>query len=160
MRHLALAAALLLPGCAQQSPAGNNATASAGAVQPLSPGTVPVRIGEAGAGLAACGTRGMVVNLSPGGVSYLPLRAAPFAEGQEVARLGNGAPLYLCTRSIDQKWQGVVVPPDPAPADGSPADRSPGTDCGVSAPVAAPAAYAGPCRSGWVASDFVRISPR
>ncbi len=157
MKHLALAAVLILAGCARQSPAGNDSTVAISDAA-LSPGISPVRIGNTGAGFAACGTTGVVVNLSPGGVSYLPLRAAPFAEAQEIARLGNGAPLYLCSRSIDQKWQGVVVPPDTGP-DAAPA-ATPDTDCGVSAPVAAPTAYAGPCRSGWVASDFVRISSR
>ncbi len=149
MKYIALAVALLLLGCGRQAPAGTDATAAA-TNQILSPGISPVRIGDAGAGFAACGTRGMVVNLSRGGVAYLPLRAAPFAEAQEIARLGNGAALFLCTRSIDQKWQGVVVPPEAAPD----------TDCGVSAPVAAPTTYAGPCRAGWVANDFVQISPR
>ncbi len=91
---------------------------------------------------------GQVVNISPSGETYLPVRAAPFAEADEVARLSQGAQIYLCTRSIDQRWQGVVVPPADAP----------GTDCGVSSPVASSRAYAGPCKSGWISSAFVRLT--
>jgi hypothetical protein len=88
------------------------------------------------------------VNVSPQGQPYLPVRAAPFAEAEEVAKLGSGAKLFLCQRSIDQRWQGVVVPPE----------TTPDSDCGVASPVASAQAYAGPCRSGWVLSSFVRPS--
>lgn len=149
-----LASCLLLAACAQRTPPGNDAMlydlADKGA--PLSPGIQPVRIGEGGPAFRACAAVGTVVNLSPAGEAYLALRSAPFAEGAEVARLGAGAQVYLCTRSLDQRWHGVVVPPD-----GS-APGSPEAECGVTAPLAAPRAYAGPCRSGWVASAFVSAS--
>ncbi len=116
------------------------------ATGPLAPGTRPVRIGEGGPSFGACAARGQVVNISPTGETYLPLRAAPFVEADEVARLGEGAVLFTCARSLDQRWQGVIVPP---------AD-TPDADCGVVAPIAAARNYDGPCRSGWVASSFVR----
>lgn len=144
-------ACLLITACARPSD-GNSASFDVEGAGALTPGTKPVVIGEGGANFAACATTGRVVNLSPSGVPYLVVKAAPFAEAQDVARLENGARLFVCTRSIDQKWQGVVLPPD-----GASADAASVTDCGVSTPVAAPGAYHGPCRSGWVSSDFVRL---
>lgn len=147
MKHFVMAAMVTLASCAQQSAPTNDTSAILGEAAPLSPGVAPVRVGDGGPGLPACGTRGTVVNLSPGGVAQLLLRAAPLAEANEIAQLGNGQPLFLCARSIDQRWQGVVVPPE----------GQPDADCGVAAPIGAPTAYAGPCRSGWVASGFVRV---
>lgn len=149
MRSIAPVLCLLLLACSRGGGIGNDdALFNAGeAVSPLSPGTRPVRIGEGGPAFAGCASTGRVVNVSPEGVTYLPVRAAPFLEADEVARLGEGAKLFVCTRSIDQRWQGVVVPP---------AD-TPDADCGVAAPVAAPRGYAGPCTSGWVSSAFVRL---
>lgn len=138
-------ACLLLLACSRD-PANPTLDTATHATATLSPGARPVRIGEGGPGLDACGATGAVANLSPGGESYLSLRAAPFVEAEERARLANDTRLHLCSRSIDQKWQGVVVPPDNAPD----------VDCGVSSPVDAPRDYAGPCRSGWVSSAFVR----
>ncbi|OYY89270.1 MAG: hypothetical protein B7Y45_12945 [Sphingomonas sp. 28-66-16] len=146
MKHLVLAATLALAGCAQQSAPGNDATTAPDGSVPLSPGVSPVRIGEGGPGFDACGRVGAVVNLSPSGEAYLPLRTAPFVEAKEIGRLTNGRRLYVCTRSMDQKWQGVVVPPADAPD----------LDCRVSAPIAAPRAYDGPCQSGWVSTAFVK----
>ncbi|WP_404371976.1 hypothetical protein AB5I39_05050 [Sphingomonas sp. MMS24-J45] len=147
MKHPALAFLLLLAACSRESMAGDNDSAlyQTNAVA-LTPGVKPVRIGEGGAAFRACATGGQVVNLSPTGERYLALRAAPFAEADEVARLDEGTRLFLCTRSLDQRWQGVVVPPADAPD----------SDCGVTASLAAPRDYAGPCRSGWVLSAFVR----
>lgn len=151
MSRLILVACLMLAGCSRDPAYPPQQTidydANIAAPAALSPGTVPIRIGEAGPNFDACSTVGAVVNLSPGGESYLALRAAPFVEAAEVARLANGTRLFVCSRSIGQKWQGVVVPPE---------DR-PDLDCGVSSPVATARDYAGPCRSGWVSSAFVRL---
>lgn len=147
MKHPALAFLLLLSACSREGMAGDNDSDlyQTNAVA-LTPGVKPVRIGEGGPAFRACASIGEVVNLSPSGERYLPLRAAPFAEADEVAQLTEGSTLFLCTRSLDQRWQGVVVPPADAPT----------SDCGVTASVAGPRAYAGPCRSGWVLSGFVR----
>ncbi|MDO7844474.1 hypothetical protein [Sphingomonas immobilis] len=147
MKSAVPALCLLLLACHPSSGTPDDTTLYNGNRQEeaLSPGVQPVRIGETGAAFAACAAVGTVTDLSPGGQAYLPLRAAPFAEGKELARLANGQSLVLCTRSLDQRWQGVVVP-----------DAN-GGDCGVSNPVAAPEAYAGPCQSGWVSSAFVRV---
>ena len=109
----------------------------------------PVTIGEDGPRLDACGVMGQVTRAGGNG---LALRAAPFAEAKSVATLEEGARLHVCTRSIDQKWLGVVVRPAPADGDGTPA-----VDCGVSSPVDRKQAYEGPCASGWVASAYVRL---
>lgn len=108
-----------------------------------------VTIGEDGARLDACGTMGQVTRAGSSGLS---LRAAPFAEAREIATLAEGARAYVCTRSIDQKWLGVVVLP--APATGNATEAA---DCGVASPVDRKQAYAGPCVSGWVASAYIRL---
>lgn len=107
----------------------------------------PVTIGEDGPRLAACGGLGQVVQA---GANGLPVRAAPFADAREVARLAEGSRAHVCTRSIDQRWLGVVVVP--VPEEGKlPAD------CGTRSPVERRQPYDGPCLSGWVSSSFVRL---
>jgi hypothetical protein len=147
MKSAAPALCLLLLACHPSSGTPDDTALYNGNQQAaeLSPGVQAVRVGEGGAAFPACAASGTVIDLSPTGQAYLPLRDAPFAEGKELARLANGQALLLCTRSLDQRWQGVVVP------------EASGADCGVSAPVAAPQAYAGPCKSGWVSSAFVQV---
>lgn len=149
VKTVALASCLLLLACSRGGRDGNDdALLNAGETDTtLTPGTQPVRIGEGGPSFAACATDGKVVNISADGETYLPVRAAPFANAAEVARLGDGARLFVCTRSIDQGWLGVVVQPAAQPR----------ADCGVAAPVGAVRGYAGPCASGWVSSAFVRL---
>ena len=110
--------------------------------------TRPVAIGEDGPRLDACGAMGQVVRV---GSSGLVMRAAPFAEAQEVARLAEGSRAYVCTRSLDQKWLGIVVAPP------SPDDAADNVDCGVSGPVDRKQPYDGPCLSGWVSSASIRL---
>lgn len=104
-----------------------------------------VTIGEDGPRLDACGAMGQVVRVGPSG---LAIRAAPFAEAQETGRLAEGARAHVCTRSLDQKWLGIVVPPSM---------EAPDMECGVSGPVERKQAYQGPCSSGWVSSASVRL---
>ncbi|MDX5985909.1 hypothetical protein [Sphingomonas echinoides] len=146
MNRSILAIALLLTACSREGAFSNDPSLYQSNTTTLTPGVQAVRVGEGGPAYPACASSGLVVNLSPGGEAYLPLRAAPFTEAQEVARLGEGAKLFLCQRSLDQRWQGVVVPPV----------DSPQLDCGVAATLANASAYAGPCKSGWVLSSFVR----
>ena len=113
--------------------------------RPLDPGTRPVRIGESGATFEACATRGIVINLADGETQ--PLRAAPFGNASEVAALAPGQRVFVCTRSINQRWLGIVaVPPGGEPQ-----------ACGVSRRVERIQPYDGPCPSGWVASAFIRL---
>lgn len=146
MNRSILAMALLLTACSREGAFSNDPSLYQSNTAALTPGVQAVRVGEGGPAYPACASSGEVVNLSPEGEAYLPLRAAPFAEAEEIARLGEGAKLFLCQRSLDQRWQGVVVPP---------AD-SPQADCGVTATLASARAYTGPCKSGWVLSGFVR----
>lgn len=150
-----LVLAMLLPmllmvgsgGCARRNIGDSPASTDANNSTALSPGARAVTIGEGGPGLAACVARGRVVNLSPNEQPYLPVRAAPFADAKEIGQLHNGAQIFVCTRSIDQQWRGVVIPPS----------DNPQADCGVKAAVATAHAYDGPCQSGWVSSAFLEL---
>ncbi|BAV65277.1 hypothetical protein [Sphingobium cloacae] len=113
--------------------------------------TRPVIIGEDGPRLDACGGLGQVIRA---GAKGLAVRAAPFDEAQEIGRMAEGGRAFLCTRSIDQKWLGVVIPPE---ASGTTGDASEAVDCGVSSPVDRKQPYDGPCQSGWVSSAFIRL---
>lgn len=107
----------------------------------------PVTIGEDGPRLDACGTMGQVARAGSVG---LALRAAPFDDSRALAQLPDGQRAWVCTRSIDQRWLGIVVPPPVQ-------EGAPPIDCGVSAPAQRKRAYDGPCASGWVASAYVRL---
>ncbi|AJR23159.1 MULTISPECIES: hypothetical protein [Sphingobium] len=109
----------------------------------------PVTIGEDGPRLDACGAMGQAVRVGAGGAA---VRAAPFSDAGEVARMAEGSRAWVCTRSLDQKWLGVVLVPDP-PADNAAAP----VDCGVSGPVDRKQPYDGPCPSGWVSSAAIRL---
>ncbi|QGP79661.1 hypothetical protein [Sphingobium sp. CAP-1] len=111
--------------------------------------TRPVTIGEDGPQLDACGSMGQVTRA---GAKGLAVRAAPFAEAKALAMLAEGDRAFVCTRSLDQKWLGVVLAP-PAPAD----NAAEPVDCGVASPVERKQPYDGPCVSGWVASAYVRL---
>lgn len=104
---------------------------------------MPVRIGEMGSSFAACGTAaGTTRRAGP-----LDVRAAPFDNADQVGEIQAGARFFVCTRSIDQRWMGVVY------ADSGLLDEA----CGVSAPVPSRRAYEGACRSGWVAASAVKL---
>lgn len=108
-----------------------------------------VTIGEDGPRMDACGAMGQVIRT---GAAGLTVRAAPFADAREKARMPEGARAYICTRSIDQKWLGVVVI---APLVGG--EQAPADTCGVASPVDRKQAYDGPCVSGWVSSAYIRL---
>jgi hypothetical protein len=112
------------------------------------PSAKPVRIGEGGPRFDACQSVGEVGGHVTGA---LPVLSAPFDAAAKKDSLSPGQRVYICTRSIDQQWFGIVY--DKAP-DAEEAARSPG-DCGVSSPVRAKRNYDGPCESGWVESIYV-----
>ncbi|MFV0625047.1 hypothetical protein ACBY01_13705 [Sphingomonas sp. ac-8] len=99
-----------------------------------------MRIGEQGASFAACGIRGLVTDAG------VPVRAAPFEEATVSDTLDEGRNLFVCTRSLDQRWLGVVVPAAASPEDG----------CGVASSVSSRRRYDGPCLSGWVPAAAIR----
>lgn len=106
----------------------------------------PVRIGELGPNFAACNAQGQVNERAAEGA--VEVRAAPFEQAHETGSLSPGTTFFICTRSLDQRWMGVVY------SDSGRAERS----CGVSAPVRARRDYDGPCKAGWVPSAQVRMT--
>lgn len=111
----------------------------------------PVTIGEDGPRMDACGAMGQVL----GAGRPLVLRAAPFDDARIVGELAENDRLHVCTRSLDQRWLGVVVPSAAlVEAGGNGAQRA---DCGVTSPADRKQPYAGPCVSGWVSSARIRL---
>jgi len=175
---LPLLALITLSGCAdpeptqKRAPGGELAQERVRSEEP-SPTARPVKIGEGGTRFAACQGRGRVGNLRGGS---LPVRDAPFDAAKQLGTLSEGAHVFVCTRSLDQQWLGVVVgtedglappalapstpPKETAAADPVDVTEAPGVDCGVTAPVRSKRAYDGPCLSGWVENTFVAAVAR
>lgn len=148
MRHLLPLFALILAGCGEAVDDNHFAEdihQPRPEAAPVATDAVPVRVGELGASFAACGAFGTTRNLAAGGT--LPVRAAPFESAAEAGRIGAGARFFICTRSHDQRWMGVVYDESGALSEG----------CGVYAPVTSRRPYQGPCRSGWISSAFVKL---
>ncbi|HEY0626975.1 MAG TPA: hypothetical protein VGD10_09600 [Allosphingosinicella sp.] len=112
---------------------------------PVRSAAVPVRVGELGPSFPACGAAGTTRNVPAG--AGLPVRAAPFDTADEAGSVPAGSRFFICTRSHDQKWFGIVY-------DAAGASQS----CGVSEPASSRRNYQGPCSSGWVSSAFVRLT--
>ena len=109
------------------------------------PTAKPVRIGEGGPRFDACQSVGEVGGHVSGS---LPVLSAPFDAAERIDSLSPGQRVYVCTRSHDQQWFGIVYDKASDPEAGP-------VDCGVSSPVRAKHNYDGPCKSGWVESLFV-----
>ena len=105
----------------------------------------PVRVGEYGLNFDACPWIGTTRRAEPG--TALAVRGSPFDSGAETGKVAADARFYVCSRSLDQKWFGIVY------------DESGGLAprCGVGDPIASKRSYEGPCRSGWVSSAFVKL---
>ncbi|MGZ8997584.1 MAG: hypothetical protein ACXW2T_01885 [Allosphingosinicella sp.] len=104
----------------------------------------PVRIGELGPGFAACNARGAARDRVS---TDVPVSAAPFDQAPRVDDLPRGAEFFICSRTHDQRWFGIVYD------EGGQATPR----CGVSEPVAVRRDYSGPCAAGWVASSSVQL---
>jgi hypothetical protein len=113
----------------------------------LDPGTVPVRVGELGPSFPACYAIARFRDRVVADEEPVPVRAAPFEQARETARIPADGQFFICTRSHDQRWFAVVW--DAAGG----ASRS----CGVSHPASSRRDYDGPCRSGWLSSAVVRL---
>lgn len=124
----------------QENPTGRTERVEAG------PTAKPVRIGEGGPRFDACQSVGQVGDHVRGS---LPVHNAPFDAAEKIDSLSPGQQVYICTRSIDQQWFGIVYDKPSDPANSAP------VDCGVSSPVRAKRNYDGPCKSGWVESTYV-----
>jgi len=142
---------LALAGCGERSPDLNAQGSTTPAIERVERGrpdladaVMPVRVGELGPGFAACAARGATRERR---VEAVPVRAAPFEAAETIDRLGAGAEFFICARTHDQRWFGIVYD-----SDGSAAAR-----CGVSAPVAGRRNYEGPCAAGWVPTSLVQL---
>jgi hypothetical protein len=118
--------------------------AAAGGPNLLTTTVTPVMIGELGPNFAACNAQGQVRERASEGA--IPVRAAPFEPAQEKAQLPSGSSFFICDRSHDQRWLGIVYD----------SNRQANRSCGVSAPIRNAREYEGPCDSGWVAASQVR----
>ncbi len=148
MRRLILLC-LALSACGEPAVVANRAAmeneADAADAAVVTPQSRPVRIGEHGANFRACSAAGTTRGLKAG--EALPVRSAPFENAVETGSVASAARMFVCTRSLDQKWFGIVYDEG-----GTLAER-----CGVSEPVTRRRDYGGPCRSGWVQSAFVKL---
>ena len=149
MRRALIIAVLALAGCGEAVKDDHFAkelkTDRSGPA-PASPGTVPVRVGELGASFNACNAVGTSRRLNSGTGERLDVRAAPSEVAAETGFIAAGSRFFICSRSHDQRWLGVVY-------------EDAGTlapSCGVSRPAASRRNYDGPCRSGWVSAAFVK----
>jgi hypothetical protein len=146
MRRLLLLLGFALSACGEPVPNGNSSAAGNDeSPDVVTPVARAVRVGELGPNFAACPADGATRHLEPG--AALPVRAAPFDTAAETGRVAADGRFFVCTRSLDQKWFGIVY------------DASGKLDarCGVSDPLPARRDYAGPCQSGWVSTPFVRL---
>jgi hypothetical protein len=111
----------------------------------LAGNVTPVRVGELGPNFAACNSLGEVRERAVDGA--IEVRAAPFEPARQTGRLPSGSTFFICSRSLDQRWLGVVYDRAGQASHG----------CGVSSPIPARREYEGPCESGWVPSTQVRL---
>jgi hypothetical protein len=152
IKTLLAALAAAAAGCSQSSQpseAGEGSTTPtyerAEGNSRLGEAVVPVRIGEFGPNFAACHTRGTTRNLREG--NSLPVLAAHYEAAGQVGELQTGANFFVCSRSHDQRWYGIVYDEG-----GRTTER-----CGLNSPVASRRDYEGPCQTGWVPSSYVRL---
>jgi hypothetical protein len=148
MRRNLLIACLVLSACGepvQEAPPSNEAEPERGPAPSVVTEGQPVRVGELGANFDACNAAGTTRHVAAG--QTLAVRSAPFDSAAESGSVPAGSRFFVCTRSLDQKWFGIVY------------DEAGRLDeaCGVARPVASRRNYEGPCRSGWVSSAFVKL---
>ncbi len=150
-RVLPILSLLLLGGCYDQPMTNGYGSTTPRSERPatsnstLGEAVTPVRIGELGRNFAACNAQGEVrASVAEEGAA---VRAAPFDQARQKGSLAAGARFFICSRSLDQRWFGIVYE----------APGRAGRVCGVSAPVSNRQDYSGPCDSGWVGSAQVRL---
>lgn len=103
-----------------------------------------IRVGDNGPRFPACAYLGHVSGV--GQHDLLDVYGAPFECANVIDNLANGRELYVCSNSMDRKWFGVVYA----------GKGQSSSECGLDAPIRLAREYAGPCKSGWVSSAFVR----
>ena len=151
MKHpsILLVVALSLAGCGEavkDDHFANDVKQERTAPASAQPPAVPVRIGELGPNFNACNAAGTSRHLDPAAGERLQVRAAPFDTAAETGAIPARARFFICARSHDQRWLGVVYDEAGALSQA----------CGVSRPIASRRGYEGPCRPGWISSAFVR----
>ena len=90
----------------------------------------------------ACRSDGVVEGLDPSREGFLAVRGGPGTQYGEIDRLYNGEQVYLCSES--GKWLGVVY-------------SKQRQNCDVTTPWISTQPYTGPCRSGWVHRNWIRL---
>ena len=106
---------------------------------------MPILIGGDGPQMDACGTLAKVANLGTDGVDYVSVRDAPSTAVKERERLKAGRGVQVC--ATEGGWSGIVYRDEGDDA----------IDCGTGTPVATAQPYTGPCRQGWVESDYLEM---
>jgi len=94
--------------------------------------------------LDACSGLGAVSGLNAKGDGFLAVRSGANVAYPLVDKLTEGREVYICNKSVDGKWLGVVYSHDN------------GDDCGVTSPVNPARPYKGPCKSGWVNARWIK----
>lgn len=106
---------------------------------------MPIMVGNNGPETDGCGTLAKVASLDGQNVDYLSVRDAPSGSTKERDRLNPGRQVAVC--AIKGEWSGVVY--------AEPGDDT--QDCGVASPVATEEPYRGPCRQGWVVTQYLEV---
>ena len=101
---------------------------------------VPIIIGGS-ANEDACGAVGAVAGFKSR-ASFLAVRAGPGTSFAVSDTLPVETPVFIC--AFQGEWLGIVYGKDLS-------------KCAVSSPKPAKLAYQGPCRSGWVYKQYIRI---
>ena len=147
MRSLPILALIALAGCGEPVRDDHFANDSEPARAPevTTTSAAAVRIGELGPSFNACPAAGTTRHVAAG--EELGVLAAPLARAEKKGSLPAGARFFICSRSLDQKWFGIVY-------DGA---GTMAAHCGVIGPVPTKRNYDGPCASGWVSSALVKL---
>jgi hypothetical protein len=103
---------------------------------------VPVVI-EGGWQYDPCGN-GMVVGLDHRGDGWLAVKSGPGLDYKRIDKLYNGSQVYLCGET--KQWYAIVYSP-----------RGGTSECNVMKPWPVSLPYTGPCRSGWVYKQYVKV---
>ena len=112
-----------------------------GVIDPEGPVQVPVEIMVEGQAVDGCPSRGTVRERAD-------VHAAPQPTAPVIDRLPAGKMLALCESGIGQNWWGVVYP-----------DEGDIAGCETTTALSTGNTYAGPCRSGWVATRNIELEP-